>query len=107
MWATCYPNNCFCENLHAGAIFQPVNAFSSLAFVVAGIFVAYKYRNLWGYVYAVLLGLIGIGSAYYHARLDFIGQTIDVAGMYLLVTFVLLAILKQIRKYFPFFREPL
>ena len=68
-------------------------------FVVAGIFVAYKYRNLWGYVYAVLLGLIGIGSAYYHARLDFIGQTIDVAGMYF-VTFVLLAILKQIRKYF-------
>lgn len=100
MWATCYPNHCFCESLHVGAVFQPANMISSLVFVLAGIFVAYKYRNSWGYIYAVLLGLIGLGSAYYHARLDFVGQTIDVAGMYFLVTFALLAVLKQTRKYF-------
>ena len=100
MWATCYPNNCFCESLHAGAIFQPVNMFSSLAFVVAGIFIAFRYKNSWGYIYALLLAIIGIGSAYYHARLGFIGQTIDVAGMYLLVTFVLFAVFERTRKYF-------
>ena len=100
MWATCYPNNCFCENLHAGAIFQPVNMVSSLAFVVAGIFIAFRYKNSWGYIYALLLAITGIGSSYYHAHLDFIGQTIDVVGMYLLVTFVLLAVFERARKMF-------
>src|SRR3989344_2908620 len=100
MWATCYPNNCFCESLHMGTILQPANMISSCAFVLASIFVAYKYRNSHGYIYAVILGLIGLGSAYYHTKLTFIGQTIDVAGMYFLVTFVLLAVLKQTRKHF-------
>lgn len=77
-----------------------MNMVSSLAFVVAGIFISYRHRNSWGYAYALLMAVIGIGSAYYHAHLDFIGQTIDVAGMYLLVTFVLLAVLKRTRKYF-------
>src|SRR3990167_5136260 len=100
MWATCYTNHCFCESLHVGAVLQPANMASSLFFVIAGIFVFYRYRNSWAYAYAVVLALIGLGSAYYHAKLTFVGQTIDVMGMYFLITFALLAVLKQTRKYF-------
>ncbi len=100
MWATCYPNHCFCESLHSGTFLQPANTFSSLIFVVAGIFLAYRYRNSWSYIYSALLAFIGLGSFYYHARFTFVGQTIDTLGMYLLVTLALLAILEKNKKYF-------
>jgi hypothetical protein len=34
--------------------------------------------------------LIGLGSWFYHASLAFVGQGFDVAGMYLLGTFMVL-----------------
>lgn len=100
MWATCYPDHCFCESIHASGFLQPSNTISSLIFVAAAIYVAYHYRNLFGCVYAVLLALIGFGSAYYHAHLDFVGQTIDNLGMYLLMTFVILSVMSSSRKKF-------
>jgi hypothetical protein len=42
------------------------------------------------WLYALALIAIGVGSAVYHASLSFAGQTADVAGMYLLGTFILL-----------------
>ena len=33
---------------------------------------------------------MGFGSAFYHATLTFVGQVVDVAGMYLVATFILL-----------------
>lgn len=36
------------------------------------------------------LALVGLGSAFYHASLTFIGQVFDVSGMYLVATFILL-----------------
>jgi len=44
------------------------------------------YRRIYGYA----LVLIGLGSGFYHASLTFVGQLMDVSGMYVLITFALL-----------------
>ena len=36
------------------------------------------------------LALVGLGSAFYHSSLTFVGQVFDVSGMYLIATFILL-----------------
>jgi len=45
------------------------------------------------YIYSVIIGfsslIIGVGSAFYHASLTFIGQFLDVFGMFLLAAFTL------------------
>jgi dihydroceramidase len=42
------------------------------------------------YLFWAATTLIGLGSAFFHASLSFVGQTFDVLGMYLLATLVLL-----------------
>ena len=42
--------------------------------------------------------LIGLGSAFYHASLTFVGQLLDVSGMYVLITFALLYSLNRLYK---------
>ena len=99
--ATCLSvEGCFCEAQRAGSVVQPVNAWSSLSFTLAGFLVA---ARTWqrkaalrtgnpgkGLLYAVAMVVIGLGSAFYHASLTFIGQFFDVLGMYLLVSFLVL-----------------
>jgi hypothetical protein len=89
MWATCYPDNCFCEALGAGGVFQPVNTLSGLAFVVVAIVVLWQRRDLFSWVAALLSLLIGLGTAYYHARFTMAGQIADNLGMYALVLWFL------------------
>ncbi|HSJ13041.1 MAG TPA: ceramidase domain-containing protein [Longimicrobiales bacterium] len=105
--ATCYPDSCFCEALRDGLIRQPVNAASSLAFVVVAVAVARSSagEHPSGYeragagvmrdMFVLSLVLIGVGSAFYHSSLSFAGQFADVLGMYLLATLVILAGLKR------------
>jgi predicted membrane channel-forming protein YqfA (hemolysin III family) len=38
-------------------------------------------------VYGISLIVIGLGSAFYHASLTFVGQVLDVQGMYFLIAF--------------------
>lgn len=52
-----------CEVLHGGVLGQPVNALSSLAYVVAA---AYVLRRGGPPVMALALALVGIGSVLYH-----------------------------------------
>ena len=103
--ATCRPDHCFCEAIGSGAVAQPTNAWSSLAFVLAGLWIALvpvasserdEHRNrmvsepAYRRLYGCALAAIGLGSYYYHASLNFAGQVCDMSGMYLLITFALL-----------------
>lgn len=106
--ASCMPASCFCEGIRPGAVAQPANAWSSLGFALIGLLVLGQCRNdlsahirrerwnpmtrqtSYAATYGVALIMIGLGSAFYHASLTFVGQFFDVMGMYLLATFVLL-----------------
>jgi hypothetical protein len=103
--ATCRPDHCFCEALRSGVIAQPANTWSNLGFVLVGLLIAHgrmrddgnpmgRYRRSYGYA----LVLIGLGSAFYHASLTFVGQLMDVSGMYILITFALLYSLNRMYK---------
>lgn len=113
--ATCMPDRCFCERLHAGVIRQPINTWSNLGFVFAGVlalatavhdftFVRYRchanpMRAHWIYpiIYGTAAILIGIGSMVYHSSLAFFGQVIDVIAMYLLTSFMVLYNVSRLR----------
>ncbi len=99
--ATCLPADCFCEAIQEGMVRQPVNAWSSLAFLLVAFWVtsanarggkiggtALGRGEAWLFVSS--LAIVGLGSAFYHASLTFVGQVIDVSGMYLIATFMLL-----------------
>lgn len=93
--ATCLPTGCFCEAVHATGLAQPVNAWSSLAFVVVGGVVllptgqpARRERML-----RILLGaaLVAVGGASFgfHATLTRVGEFLDTWTMAVLATVVL------------------
>ncbi len=84
--ATCMPDACFCEGLREG-VRQPANTWSSFGFVlVAAGLVLTARRSRFVELFIVAAVLLGATSAYYHASLTFLGQWMDVASMYLLVT---------------------
>lgn len=114
--ATCLPDDCFCEEIRPGAIAQPANTWSSLSFVLVGLSVLFsaprrRFANFnttrsnlaienraAAQLYAAALFVIGLGSAFYHASLSFVGQFFDVLGMYLLITFVILLNFSRLNK---------
>ena len=104
--ADCLPNACFCEAIGKGLIRQPINAYTNIAYVVAGImilvflnrteqFTQTKSKNsgltrklliLFGIAYIA----VGIGSFIYHASFIFFGEEIDDDSMYLIGMFLVL-----------------
>lgn len=97
--ATCLSSGCFCEALQINPVKQPVNTWSSLAFLLPGAFILGTAHRInpekkrlpffWAYLIGVGSVLTGVGSAYYHASLTFTGQILDIAGMYLLAASML------------------
>jgi hypothetical protein len=89
----------FCEAPHAGSVRQPVNSFSNLGFVVAGLLVAWRAGrpDLLGEVlprrpglataYACVVVLLGPASAAMHATQAAWGGHLDLLSMYLVASF--------------------
>jgi hypothetical protein len=102
--ATCINDGCFCEAADPhSAMRQMANTISSLGFVFSGMFMlAYKRspEKRLPTEYSRLMGIsciiIGVGSAFYHASLTFIGQFFDVFGMFLLAVFMLVYAFERI-----------
>lgn len=100
--ATCLTTGCFCESADShNPIRQIANAVSSLAFVFSGMLVMVRRAGVsrLPFGYSVIIGIssliIGVGSAFYHASLTFIGQFFDVFGMFLLAAFLLVYALER------------
>jgi len=102
--ATCLTTataRCFCEAVGTGLLRQPANALSSLAFCVAAVTTVARGRRLGRHtpervlapVVALTLLALGAGSLAYHAQLTFAGQLLDVQGMYLLGTLLVVGAL--------------
>ena len=103
--ATCTETGCFCEAANTQSpIRQAANTYSSLGFVFSGMFIIASARKgiRLSVGYSFLMGLaciiIGVGSAFYHASLTFIGQFFDVFGMFLLAAFMLVYAFERIWK---------
>lgn len=86
----------FCEAAHDALVRQPANTFSNLGFVIAGLAIAWHVSRRGsgamgaslGTAYAVLVVLLGPGSAAMHASQSALGGHLDVYSMYLLASFV-------------------
>ncbi|MFM9877165.1 MAG: ceramidase domain-containing protein [Rhodoglobus sp.] len=88
--ATCVDTGCFCEAVSGGIPTQIEASWSSLAFVLLGVWVMLsrgrtdsRERTLLPLAGLTMVA-IGVSSFVYHARLTFLGQWLDVFSMYLL-----------------------
>ncbi len=88
--ATCLSSleGCFCEHIGDGLLKQPINAISSLAFVLVGFLMISRRRPELNLL-ALAAIITGLGSAFYHASLSFAGQFFDVLGMHMVAIFMI------------------
>lgn len=96
--ASCLPD-CWCEATRVGSlILEPVNTWSNLGFMLVGIYLMVRAKNIFANVYGLSVLLIGIGSFFFHASQTFTGQWLDLFGMYLLTNFYICYNLYRINK---------
>lgn len=106
--ATCTETHCFCELPRTGAlVLQPANSWSSFGYVLIGFLMIMiagrsKGQSAMPPLATRVLGLtaiiVGIGSALMHATLTLWGQFLDVLGMYLVGSFLLIRALARWRR---------
>ena len=103
--ATCMKTGCFCEYSDTGRpIRQTANSISSLGFVFSGALMMTRgpAKKRLPYSYSLIMGIssmvVGLGSAFYHASLTFLGQFFDVFGMFLIAAFMLVYAWERIWK---------
>lgn len=96
--ASCLPD-CWCEAArHGHWILEPINTWTNLAFIFAGIYIFWvrhqKSSNnhltqttFFSSVYASALVILGAGSFFFHMSQTFWGQWFDVVGMYLVALY--------------------
>jgi len=93
VWATFAPGDCseYCERFthcglaaaQRGAVQQPLNSWSNLAFVFAGALALFRAPMPSSYLFAASCVVLGIGSFLFHASVTAVFQWLDVVGMYL------------------------
>lgn len=94
----------FCEaNIHH-VIAQPANSWSNIVFFIVGFYILYKCRNynnsLLKYLGYLAL-LVGTTSFIYHATFTFFGQILDLAALYILLSyFIILNLYRLDRNFF-------
>ena len=96
-------DDCFCEAFHEGPVKQPANTWSALAFLAAGLLIAAHssregaklgVRPGSGRVvfmpafYSVLVVLVGVGTAFFHASMTWWGGSLDYLSMYHLLAYI-------------------
>lgn len=106
--ATCTGTQCFCELPRTGAlVLQPANTWSSFGYVLIGFLMIVvadgrDEASAMSPLAARTLGLtaitVGLGSALMHATLTLWGQFLDVLGMYLVGSFLLVRALARWRR---------
>ena len=97
--ATCTATHCFCETPRLGAlIMQPSDSWSAYGYVVVGFLMIVLARapqwdsafpRMAATTFGVTAIVVGIGSVLLHATLTLWGQFLDVLGMYLVGSFLL------------------
>lgn len=96
---SCLPD-CWCEapRFHS-MIVEPVNFWTNFSYIFFGFLVLLRYKKFanqdfkqnkdFVYLYSFALIFLGIGSGFWHMSLTFVGQWLDLFGMYLVVVFLL------------------
>ena len=106
--ASCTATHCFCELPRIGAmVLQPANSWSSFGYVLIGFLMiigadgrdaASAMPPLAVRTLGVTAIIVGLGSALMHASLTLWGQFLDVLGMYLVGSFLLVRGLARWRR---------
>ena len=83
----------FCETMQPGLIKQPINTYSNLGFIVAGLAMAWSLKQsqtqFYGTVFSCLTVLIGPGSMSLHATGTRLGGQFDMNSMYLIASYMM------------------
>lgn len=106
--ASCTATHCFCELPRLGAlVLQPANSWSSFGYVLIGFLMiglaggrngASAMPPLAVRTLGLTAIIVGLGSALLHATLTLWGQFLDVLGMYLVGSFLLVRALSRWRR---------
>lgn len=79
----------FCEARLCAWVAEPANAWSSLAYVFAALYMARAPARSGGWAIILAQLTIGVGSFFFHASGTFLGELVDQTGMYLLSALLL------------------
>jgi hypothetical protein len=83
----------FCETMQPSLIKQPINTYSNLGFIVAGLAMASSLKQsqtqFYGTVFSCLTVLIGPGSLSLHAMGTQLGGQFDMNSMYLIASYMM------------------
>lgn len=105
--ASCTATRCFCEAPRTGMVLQLANTWSSFGYVLIGsLMLALTYDRdpnsalsaISGRTLGVTAIVVGVGSGLLHATLTLWGQFVDVLGMYLVGSFLLVSAIARWRR---------